>query len=211
MVPDSQQLTANSIRTFIALDLPGGALEQLDRIQRRLMARLATDAIRWTPREGMHVTLKFLGDVGETRIPELSAAFREACRDARALRLALDKLGCFPGFNKPSVIWMGLCGELERLQSLQQSIESATAPFAAKQERRPFQPHLTLGRIRPGARGKRGQGGKARRIGALLSAETVTVTVECQWTSDCVTLYKSELTPKGPVHTPLERLKLPET
>jgi 2'-5' RNA ligase len=182
--------------------LPDAAKEQLDRIQRRLIARLATDGIRWTPRSGMHLTLKFLGDVDQARIPELSAAFRGACNGARALRLGLGTLGCFPTFSKPNVIWVGLTGDVQRLKALYLPLDSAAAPFAEKEEHRPFQPHLTLGRVRPGARGK------ARRFGELLRTETISV--DGEWICDTVTLYKSELMPKGSIHTPLERVNLPE-
>ena len=191
------------IRAFIAIDLPETALETLDRIQRRLVSRLATGAIRWSSVKSTHLTLKFLGDVEESHIADVSRAFRDSTQNASAFKLALGALGCFPSFEKPSVVWIGVGGELSALHALFEHIDTAVRPLLPDAKSEQFRPHLTLGRIKPNARKS------APRLGALLKAEQLdALTAGCEWQVNCVTLYKSVLTPKAPVHTPLERVDL---
>ena len=189
----------NHLRTFIALELPAAVREDLTRVQRRLMARLATDAVRWTAIDSVHLTLKFLGDVPADRIPALGEALQRACQDTQELRLTLGALGSFPSLKKPSVIWLGVNGETMRLQQLYQAINAATQEFSEHAEDRTFQPHLTLGRVKPNARSR------ARWLGGKLEAEAEAgaTDAKAEWTADRVVLFKSDLTPKGSIYTPL--------
>jgi 2'-5' RNA ligase len=191
------------IRTFIALELPAEIRGELGRVQRRLITRLATDAVRWTAPGSIHLTVKFLGDVPAESIPALAEALQRACKDASAMRLALGGLGCFPSMKKPSVIWLGVAGETERLRQIFEKIDAATAEFSEHVEDRAFNPHLTLGRVKPNARSR------AKSLGGKLAQEQLTATgATGEWMADRVVLFKSELTPKGSIYTPLSVVEL---
>src|SRR5439155_6307495 len=100
--------------------------------------------VRWGG-GGIHVTLKFLGEVGDDREPEVAAALGRAAAGARTLPLALEGFGVFPDFRRPRVVWAGIAPE-PGLEILQHRVEQEFAPLGFPVEARPFRPHVTLGR-----------------------------------------------------------------
>lgn len=107
--------------------------------------------VKWVRGEGIHVTLKFLGDVAEERAAELGAAVTRAATGARALSLALGGFGVFPDFRRPHVVWAGIAPD-PGLEILQHRLEQEFAPLGFPTEARPFRPHVTLGRAARDAR-----------------------------------------------------------
>jgi 2'-5' RNA ligase len=101
--------------------------------------------LKWVRPEGIHVTLKFLGEVPDAREPELRAALGRAAAGGQALPLVVVGFGAFPGFDRPRVIWAGLEPD-PALEWLQHRVEQEFVPLGFPPESRPFQPHLTLGR-----------------------------------------------------------------
>lgn len=107
--------------------------------------------VRWVPASGYHLTLKFLGDVPETRIEELGGALEHAVRGARPLPVTVEGFGAFPHPSRASVIWAGVVTE-PALELLQHGVEQAFGPLGFPPEGRPFRPHVTIGRARRDAR-----------------------------------------------------------
>src|SRR5207253_3798460 len=107
--------------------------------------------VNWVSGEGIHVTLKFLGEVGDDREAEITAALERAAAGARTLPLALGGFGVFPDFRRPRVVWAGIAPE-PGLEILQHRVEQEVAPLGFPTEARPFRPHVTLGRARKEAR-----------------------------------------------------------
>lgn len=107
--------------------------------------------IKWVRPEGIHVTLKFLGEVQDEREPELRAALARAAAGGRPLPLAVEGFGAFPALERPRVIWAGLEPD-PQLELLQHRVEQEFAPLGFPAEGRPFRPHLTLGRAAREAR-----------------------------------------------------------
>src|SRR6059058_4047497 len=83
--------------------------------------------VKWVRGEGLHLTLKFLGDVADEREPELAAALTRAAAGARGLALALGGFGVFPDFRRPRVVWVGIAPE-PGLEILQHRVEQEFAP-----------------------------------------------------------------------------------
>ena len=189
------------MRTFVALEVPPDTRSELDRLQRRLIARLATDAVRWSPPDKMHLTLRFMGEVEAEKIGAITAALRLACVGQKAPRLALGELGCFPNIGKPSVIWLGVSGEIEKLNTLFARVDAALSPFAERPDAKEYNPHLTLGRVKATARNR------ARWLGEKLRHEILPAG-QSEWMADRVVLFKSELTSKGSIYTALETVEL---
>lgn len=137
----------HALRLFAALTLPEALVDRLISVQRILDDRWPARSVRWVRREQLHLTMRFYGNVPPEQTPALTEALRAACVETRPLSLALAGLGAFPNPRRPRVLWVGVTGDLESLERLEQRIQSATAAFGDHRETRPFQPHLTLGRI----------------------------------------------------------------
>ena len=132
------------LRLFVACELSDAVRDGLRRIQDDLR-RLEAGRLRWARPESIHVTLKFLGDVDEARVEEISSALADAIEPFE-LRLQPAALGSFGG-ARLRVIWVGLQGDVEPLASLAGRVEAALTPLGFPQERRPFAAHLTLARV----------------------------------------------------------------
>ena len=185
------------VRVFVALDLPPQAKESLNKTVGKLRNSLPA-GVRWVRPEGIHLTLKFLGDVESAMVePLLGAIAAVAARDEhKPFSLELSGLGVFPNTGEPRVLWAGVAGELDELGRLQQSMEDAICGLGYQRERRPFRPHLTLGRVREHA-----SPADRRDIGAQISQANPLESSPWQVTE--VHLISSNLTPQGAIYASL--------
>jgi 2'-5' RNA ligase len=184
-VSASEQTT---LRAFVALELPAALQEAIGGLQRRLAPRLA--GIRLTKPEGIHLTLRFLGDATPAQLSRLSPELAASAATVAAGPVRVRSLGTFPERGSPRVLWLGL-DLAPAFLDLQRACEQAArrAGFAAEQ--RPFQPHLTLGRWRDRA---------ARpELPQIDLGETRLETL---------TLFRSDLRPDGALYTALRRFEL---
>lgn len=133
------------MRLFVALNLPDAVRTALWDAAAPL--RDAGLPINWVRPEGMHVTLKFLGEVAESRTADLQSALGRACAGARTLSLGLEGFGAFPDARRPRVVWAGVVPE-PALELLQHGVERELAPLGFPTEARAFRPHVTLGRAK---------------------------------------------------------------
>src|SRR5574341_2186413 len=139
------------MRLFIALNLPEPVREALWTAVRPL--RDLGLPVKWVRADGIHLTLKFLGEVSEDREPEMRAAVGRARAGARPLPLALGGFGAFPDARRPRVVWAGVAPE-PSLELLQHGVEREFAPLGFPTEARLFRPHVTLGRAAREARAR---------------------------------------------------------
>ena len=109
---------------------------------------MVPDAVRWAALDGLRLTLKFLGSIDGARVEEITQGMHRACRESAPFRLTLSDLGVFPNENRPRVIWAGVQGDLDSVMKLQAGIETEMSALGLTPEKRPFTPHLTLGRVR---------------------------------------------------------------
>lgn len=189
------------IRSFVALELPDEVKIQLVEIQGELKRQMAGMPVRWVDPYGIHLTLKFLGNVPGHQIDAIGTALEQACIGVEPFTLMIGALGCFPNLSRPNVVWIGIGGDLERLRRLQGQIEKYIAPLGYPTEKRDFKPHLTLGRI------KNASPGEVRRIGEIVQAADVG-TVVAEWTVREVSLMRSDLSPAGAKYTRLKKVEL---
>jgi RNA 2',3'-cyclic 3'-phosphodiesterase len=159
------------VRLFVALNLPPSVRDALWAATARV--RDLELPVKWVRGEGVHLTLKFLGDVADEREAELVAALTRAAAGARALSLALGGFGVFPDFRRPRVVWVGIAPE-PGLEILQHRVEQEFSPLGFPTEARPFRPHLTLGRAARDGRPRDFTGLEAA-LGGLEFAETAVV------------------------------------
>ena len=191
-----------SVRAFIAIELPGSVKSALSQLQDNLK-RSEHASVKWVDTGSIHLTLKFLGNIATETIPELTKVLSEAARGITPFHLELGEMGVFPNLRAPRVVWVGLRGETATLSVLQENIESALIPLGFPPENRAFSPHLTLGRVREKASpGERRSLGQAVASSKVASREPFPV--------DSLSLMRSTLTREGAVYSRLYSVALRE-
>ena len=135
----------STLRTFVAINIPANIKQELARVQD--LFRHADIGVRWVRPEGLHVTLKFLGEVEEERIAEIRSVMVEAARGASAFTLELTEVDAFPNARYPRIIWMGLEDASGELQRLQEKLDKGFRKLGFEPEGREYSPHLTMGRV----------------------------------------------------------------
>jgi RNA 2',3'-cyclic 3'-phosphodiesterase len=106
------------------------------------------DRVRWTRPENVHLTLKFLGDVRAESLDGIRVALGEVCAEHAPFDAVLAELGAFPSARRAKILWVGVGAGSERLRSLAADVDDALASLGFEREKRPYVPHLTLGRVR---------------------------------------------------------------
>lgn len=179
----------SAIRTFIAVGVPAAAQQALADAAGQLRAAMPP-AVRWAAPDGMHLTLKFLGDIAPARVEPLRAALTDAAQETAPFPLRLSGLGVFPTPRRPRVLWAGVAGDTDALAALQQSVERASIRLGFAPESRPFAPHITIGRVRQGADSR-----AQHRVGEAIDAAPPLP--PSSWTADAIQLMQSVPTPGG--------------
>jgi len=188
------------VRSFIAIELP----DELKLGLTQLEARLKLDNqpwVKWVNPYSIHLTLKFLGSIDIDKIGEITKAVEESARGISPFRLEVKALGVFPNLRRVQVAWVGISGETDTLSRLQKHIESDLAPLGFSPESRPFTPHLTLARIRPGA-----SLDERQRFGQLIAGTgfEAAYTIEV----DAISLMRSQLTSGGAIYSRMSLIGL---
>lgn len=183
------------MRLFVAINLPDDVRQAIFRAAEPL--RQLELPVKWVEAAGIHLTLKFLGEVDAGREPGVRAALASACAPARRFPLPIGGFGAFPTPERARVVWVG-CEPVPALELLQHGVETACAALGFPVDGRPFRPHLTLGRARRDARAR--MPGLADVVSRL--AYTATVGVES------VDLMESRLSPAGAQYTVRQRVPL---
>ena len=191
---------SNTVRCFVSVGISAEAREQLigavERIRREI-----PQGIQWARPDGMHLTLKFLGDIPADEVPPLLDCLVPVASNATPFPLALAGLGMFPNRRKPRVLWAGVTGNLDALSGLQQSAENAINALGHPPERRPFRPHITLGRPRRSV-----SDSQLERIGRVVSG--VSSPAPVSWQVESIEVMQSELHPSGARYTILGSVPL---
>jgi 2'-5' RNA ligase len=182
------------LRLFVAVLLPEAWLSALARAQDEL--RNAGLRLRYVRPEGIHLTLKFLGEVDHERLEVIMAAL-DGLGDVQPFALDLDTLGVFGGPQRPRIVWAGLRGDLTALAALVAAVDAALVPAGFAPEGRPFRPHLTLARVPEGL-----PDAEARRIVPVVSTSRL-VRVP-SFHVDSYALVRSALGPGGARYTTLQ-------
>lgn len=189
------------MRLFVGLWPSREAVEVLRGAQAALRRPELRSALRFPRPEQLHLTLRFLGEVADARVPDLEAALHAAVAWQPTFELALAGAGCFPGPARPRVVWVGLRGGVDELGAVQARVADACTPFAAAPEDHGFSPHLTIARVR--------EVGRRERAALAEVLEELRIPAPAAWLADHVRLVRSELRPDGPVYTTVASMPLP--
>jgi len=182
-------------RAFICVELDEGIRKGVAGLQRRLGAG---NLVKWVEEENLHLTLKFMGDLSDEQVLMTSRILHSAVNGFEPFEFELRGIGTFPRSRAPRIVWVGVKDEAEILSKLAGRLEESLEPVGAKKEPRKYVPHLTIGRVR----GTRGAGRLLDKVSKNRSYEGGTQRVER------LTFMRSDLTPSGPIYSPLERIHI---
>jgi RNA 2',3'-cyclic 3'-phosphodiesterase len=183
------------VRSFIAISLPDNVRAELTSLEEKLKVR-RHPFVKWVDPESMHLTLKFLGNVTADSVPQVAEAVSRVAMAHASLKLQVSGTGAFPSWQRPQVVWVGVGGDLDKLNALQRELESALAPLGYPPESRSFSAHLTLGRLRD-----RVTPDDRRRFAEF--AQKVEFKTSLSFDVGAIQLMKSQLTPAGPIYSEL--------
>jgi len=185
------------MRLFIAIDIDDSVLASVAKLQQQIKDRMKNrNGLKWVAPELMHLTLKFLGEVDDSRIEEITDAITIVCREKKIFEFELSVVGTFG--TPAKVLWLGSAEQSAELAALAASIEQGLSELLFEKETRPFSAHLTLARIKDNGVDKN----LRRIVSDFEKVESMPVKV------DSVCLYKSQLTSDGPVYTLLRKIEL---
>lgn len=186
------------MRLFTAIELNNEVKALLRQAQAALSA--FDRAVRWVKSDQMHLTLKFLGEVPDTRIEEICIATERIARASSPFEIVVGDHGCFPPNGNVRVVWTGVDEPSGALAACNEQCETCYAEIGFAPERRAFSPHLTLGRVRDDR-----TGGKLREAVADVRIDSYR-----QGVSElCVV--QSTLTPQGAKYAIISRHTLAGT
>lgn len=184
------------MRCFISIAIPEDIKKGMSAIQDRL--RKSGADVSWTKPDGMHLTLKFLGEIEEKRVAKIETALNIACAGINSFSLDLSGIGVFPDIRRPRVVWIGLNENGNSLTKMQRGIENQLEEIGFPIEKRRFTPHITLGRVRSN-----------KNLSQLLSIMDEEKNSEIgSFSVSNIHLMKSDLRSEGAVYTELFLLGL---
>jgi 2'-5' RNA ligase len=183
-------------RCFIAVELSREIAEGVRKIQAGLRDR--AEGVSWVRPEGIHLTLKFLGDVDPERIEGIAGKAEASVKASRPFSIAVRGCGGFPNPRHPRVIWIGLNDPSGALTELQAKVEQGMEEMGFSPEERRYTPHLTIGRLRTG----KGKGRVTQALEAMQGCDLGTMEVQE------ICLFRSQLKPTGAEYTKLKVMPL---
>jgi len=188
------------VRSFIAIELPDELKAELAQLQEKLKRGRST-GVKWVDPYGIHLTLKFLGNIVVDSIGGITAAMEEAAQGISPFHLEVKELGAFPNLQRVQVVWVGLSGEVDKVVQLQKRIESKVAHLGFAPEARAFTPHMTLARLRNEA-----SSAERQRLGQLIAETKFEGKHAIQ--VDAISLMRSQLTREGAIYSRISSVRL---
>ena len=180
------------LRSFIAIPLPTPVREKIASLQQRLQQALPE--LRPVPPHNLHLTLHFLGDRTHEQLADIGALMLSIGEKKKIFNVSLETLGVFPQRRQPRVLWLGVVPP-DPVIDLHKSLTRGFLKREMPVETRPYRPHLTIGRFKAAPRNR-------DFLRPFMSQRCGSLTV------DRLVLYRSRLTAKGAVHTPLQEVEL---
>ncbi len=183
------------IRSFLALEISEDArdwiMERSGEIKRQ-----GAGSIRWVKRDALHLTLHFFGDLPKRTIEQMTEILTPLAEAFSPFLLKVKEIGAFPNLRNPRVLWAGIedMTEGKSLRSFHAKLREALERAGFPVDKRPFTPHITIGRIKKFSRFD------WQRFKKLPDCPPFTVSE--------LTFFKSDLTPKGAIYQPLNRFSL---
>jgi RNA 2',3'-cyclic 3'-phosphodiesterase len=180
------------MRMFLAFEMPPSIIDYLSGVRESLARRV--EGVRWVKNEGIHITVKFLGEVAESNVIPMREALEPIGKIHPPIPATLDKLDAFPNRRRARVVVVTLSQGVETMQTIFSEVEERLdAVMEIEREERAYLPHLTLGR---------------RKVPKPFPNGDVPDIQRKEFVVEHLVLFNSTLTPGGAVYTPLWKIKL---
>jgi len=173
------------VRVFIAIELPENIKEELDKLVNSLKHSISN--VKWVERENFHITIRFIGEVGEGEVLKIERILDEVGSRFSPFEVELNHMGKFP-----HVLWVGIEKGSDILRDIAYTIEGSLLREGFQPADKLFSPHITLGRVKK----------EIKKLPLEMKFGPFLYTV------DSITLMESKLFPTGPVYTPVKTVKL---
>lgn len=187
------------MRTFIAIELPKEIKDALARLQAKLKTTGAD--VKWVEPQNIHLTLKFLGERDDKKVEKITRALEEVAHQKSPFTIRISSLGAFPNINSPRVIWVGIDKGDNESKEIAGGLEEKIARLGIPKEERPFSSHITVGRTRSSLN-------REKLVQELEKSADYFGEKKLEFIAGKITLFKSTLTPKGPVYEALKEASL---
>jgi len=186
------------MRVFIAAEIPEKIKDYLEKIQNELKC-LAIRA-SWVKRQNHYLTLIFFYEINPKQAKSAAEILKEKNAGKTIIELKTSDLGAFPSLDSPRTLWVGLTGNLDELQIINQNLREKLASQKIPFDPKPFVPHLTLGRLRKMKTWQR------KKISRIL--KQFLLKEKPKFRIKQISLIKSQLTSQGPIYQNLEKISL---
>jgi len=190
---------SEKIRAFIAIELNNETQNSLAKIQSELKTSGAV--VKWVEPKNIHLTLKFLGDIDTDLAAKIKIILEDLAKNHQKFSATINELGAFPNTGSPRVIWVGINAGKQNLISIATELENNLPKLGIPKEERDFAPHLTLGRVK-------GPINRFKLSELLNKNKNIS---DLNFIADRITLFKSTLTPQGPIYEVITEVILKES
>jgi 2'-5' RNA ligase len=187
------------MRCFIAIDIDEKTRAAIADLQKQLNAKvdIRKGDVKWVEPENIHLTLKFLGEIEDSKLPEIQEITKHVAETHSKFTLDIESVGSFGG-RSAKVIWVGAGEGAEKLLALQKDLEGRLEQAGYPKEKREFSAHLTLCRVRNPKAGFK-LADACRQFSDYKLGKI---------SADALYVYQSQLTPQGPIYTLLQSFRL---
>lgn len=182
------------MRAFLAMEIPNDIKEYLQSVIKTAARYLK--GVKWVKSEGMHITLKFFGEIGDDTAWHIKDELLHIGTKYSPFSASLKQIDAFPTKGRARVIIVSLENGVDNIKDIFNDIENSIFAMGIEKDERPFVPHITLGR---------------RKMAAPIPKEALTEIEKKSFTVDDFVLFKSTLTSHGAIYTPLWKIKLDKT
>ncbi|UCH09646.1 MAG: RNA 2',3'-cyclic phosphodiesterase [Fidelibacterota bacterium] len=134
------------VRTFFGFELPREVPSRAAGL--RTLVDDPKHAVRWVKGENIHLTVRFLGATPRSAVEEIATTMPDQLNDVPSSTVSVSGTGVFPVPTRPRILWLGVAGDIARLQALEEAIHQVVGPMGFPKEKREYIPHITIGRVR---------------------------------------------------------------
>lgn len=187
------------MRAFIAIDLPKEIKDYLSLLEAKLKQSGAD--VKWVMPVNIHLTLKFLGEIDEQKTNQIIQILEEISFRTPQFHLKISDIGAFPNTKSPRIIWIGLAAGNNETKEIAADLEKRIERIGIPKEDKPFTSHITIGRIKSNLN-------REKLIQSLTTLITESDKSNYQFLVTKLTLFKSTLTPKGPIYEAVKETSL---
>ncbi|MFH1888628.1 MAG: RNA 2',3'-cyclic phosphodiesterase [Candidatus Omnitrophota bacterium] len=189
------------MRAFIAIELPQEIKDSLENLQEEL--KTARSDVKWVRPENIHLTMKFLGEINDKQLDKINDIIDQAVEKRNSFRMRISSLGAFPKIDSPRVIWIGIDTGDKEVKEMAAELEEKIAEIGISKEERQFSSHITIGRTRSPL--------NREKLVVYIKNKADLCGKNLEFYVGMITLFKSTLTPKGPIYEALKRANLKNT